>query len=105
MRRQKASRRFVVRTVESAFRTTQNLYEVIDTQTGRIEDCYASYKAALSDAAARNRSSGVDQKTTPAAAYAQLVAFTRVLASYACAGDPRAPASSSGVVPAKPAGG
>ena len=55
MRRQKPSRRFVVRTVESAFRTTRNLYEVIDTETGRIEDCYASYKAALSGAVARSR--------------------------------------------------
>jgi hypothetical protein len=88
MRRQKPSRRFVVRTVESAFRTTRNLYEVIDTETGRIEDCYASYKAALSDAVARNRNSGGDHKTTPLAEHAQLLTFTRALASYGCAGYP-----------------
>jgi len=60
MRRQKPSRRFVVRKVESSFRTIQNPYEVVDTETGQIEDYYPSYKAALSHAAARNRS-GIDQ--------------------------------------------
>jgi hypothetical protein len=64
MRRQKLIRGFIVGRVESSFRTIQNTYEVIDTQTGQIEDYYPSYDAALSAAANRNRSAGVEQNAS-----------------------------------------